>query len=180
MTDLTPYFAGILEALGRPVMKAHHAPPGGEDIGGDHFDGGEFAPGDATLDLGIVKRFIDNPEGEIQVMEIPSWIATAIGARVQQVVFSAESMKKNKREHPDLQVGEYALLPRLNGASRHAIVIQDQDHACVVIQEQGRRYLVAIKATQTGGAAFVTSFHRLDDPKELGRKLKRGRILPPP
>ena len=42
MTDLTPFFAGILEALGRPVAKAQiHAPKGARNAEGDLI-GGRF------------------------------------------------------------------------------------------------------------------------------------------
>jgi hypothetical protein len=45
MTDLTPYFAGILEALCRPVAKAqHHLPKGSSGPDGKHI-GGQFAAG---------------------------------------------------------------------------------------------------------------------------------------
>jgi hypothetical protein len=171
MSDLTPYFAGVLEALGRPVAKAF-------DPKEPRDDAGRWIA--SPLPLETVKAFMANPKGELPVMKIPGWIATAIGAKTRQVVFSAESMAKNLREHPELEAEEYALLPRLNGNSPGALVIQDRDNACVVIQENGRRYLAAIKATQSGESVFATSFHRLEHPEDLVRKLRRGRIIPPP
>lgn len=43
-SPISPLFAGILEQLGRPLAKAHHAHKGGEDDGGKHYKGGQFAP----------------------------------------------------------------------------------------------------------------------------------------
>ena len=133
-----------------------------------------------TLPIDPLSRFILDPSGEMLVMTIPEWLCAAIGASTSLVYFSAASMEKNTRNHPDLTVEEYAVLPAMNGTSENAIVIQDRHNACVVIQNLGRSYLVAIKATKSGESVFVTSFHRIDDESEIQRKLRRGhRIVPP-
>jgi len=132
------------------------------------------------LPIGQLTSFIRAPIGELHVMTIPDWLGAAIGARTRLVVFSAASMEKNKRRHPDLTVEEYATLPGMNGTSVNALIIQDRHNACVVIQNFGRRYLVAIKASQSGESVFVSSFHRIDDEAEIQRKLKRGHLIVPP
>lgn len=159
MADSNPFLADVLEPLHHPEAKAQKVP---------------------TLPLEPLQAFIENPQGVFPVLEIPGWLASAIGAKGRHAVFSAESMDKNKREHPELTLEEYALLPRLNGASPDALVIQDRANACVVIQEHGRRYLASIKVTKSGETLFVTTFHRLDDLEELARKQRRGRIIRPP
>lgn len=136
--------------------------------------------GPTPMLIETLRNFIESPRGEHLAMAIPDWIASAIGAKGRVVVFSADSMVKNKREHPEMAAEEYALLPCLNGDSPDALVIQDRPNACVIIQEHGRRYLVALKATQSGESIFLTSFHQMKDRRDIERKLRRGHLLVPP
>jgi hypothetical protein len=138
------------------------------------------ASADGTVPINPLRNFIQTPAGEIHVMTIPVWLSAAIGARTSTVLFSAASMEKNIRHHPDLTVEDYAILPSMNGTSADALIIQDRHNACVIVQDHGRRYLVAIKTTNSGESVFVSSFHRIDDDAEVKRKLKRGHQLVPP
>lgn len=109
------------------------------------------------ISSGALADFVRDPRGAMPVMPISPEIARAVGAQVSVALLSDETMLKQKRHHPELTVDDYLLLPEI--ALDPTVVIQDGDTSVVIVKVgQDRWRHVALKATRTGKAAFVTSY----------------------
>lgn len=88
-------------------------------------------------------------------------------------LLSPQTFAKNRNHHPDVAITDYLRIDlMLNQAE---VVFMDGAKTVVVIEEAGVSWLVALKATQTGKALFVTSF-RKTHAGDVARK-KRSSVL---
>ncbi|MDO8933059.1 MAG: phage minor head protein [Rhodocyclaceae bacterium] len=86
------------------------------------------------------------------------------------VRLSAATMAKQATEHPEIAAAEYRYV---QDALARGQAVQEGDKAMLfLLEEEG--YVTVIKATQTGRAAFMTSFRRLSsDAAKRDREIKR-------
>ncbi len=127
----------------------------------------------------LFARWFAEPAGAFPLARISDAHAARIGAEVRIAEISAETARKQKREHPELSVLEYGTAQRvIDGATE---IIQDGPTSMVFILaepgDSGR--VLVVKATRTGRGLFVTSFRRLssrevDRDRELKRLRNRG------
>ena len=100
-------------------------------------------------------------------------LCQAIHATTHAVLLSKETVVKQKKEHSDLTLEHYRLIP---DAIRHGLVIHERARPdCLTIcynRREGERYVVALKGASSG-AIFVTSFHKMR-PRQIRSFLKRG------
>lgn len=103
----------------------------------------------------------------------------AIGATTRHVLLSPETMAKQRRNHPDITLDHYLVLPV---ALRQAAVLQDTARSLVLVHEDSVRHMthfkVAIKATACGREMYVVSFHCLR-PREVQRVFGRHPLIRP-
>jgi len=117
-----------------------------------------------------------NPTGKFPVGSIPETDATMIGARVRTLHLSAETAEKQKKNHPEIEAGEYA---QVQDAVSTGLRVQDGPSTLFYILEKPQGYVVVVKSTRTGESLFLTSFRRLsaDEAKrdaEIRRLLRRA------
>lgn len=105
------------------------------------------------------------------IADLPSEYATKIGMTGTAVFLSRATLEKNIAHHPDVVTADYVRLPLL--ISKPDMVIQDGERTLVATKDVDGLWLAAIKSTQTGQAAFVTSFRRTTE-RDIARKLKHG------
>lgn len=127
------------------------------------------------------KAFHANPQGEWPIAKLPAADAHAIGSQTATVLLSAESMRKQKNEHPELTPEEYAFAQTaIDGGTK----VKDSAHSLVYILEEAGAdaggYVTVVKATRTGETVFLTSLRRLSrdegvKDREVRRLLERGR-----
>ncbi|MBW8320126.1 MAG: minor capsid protein [Arenimonas sp.] len=116
-------------------------------------------------------RFVAKPEGTMPVMPIPPQIGDALGTPARVALLSSETMQKQLRNHPELTLADYRLLPSIG--ANPTIVFQDGPNTVVLVKATGGRWwYVAAKATKTAKAAFVTSFRFAKD-ENIRRLLSR-------
>lgn len=129
-------------------------------------------------------HFADIVEGRAEGTAPVGWLdaalASALGTRVRRVDLSSDTMTKQRGElegtpgHPELAPEEYRLLPEL---VRSATAVRDREHALLLIGAAGgRTYRVAVKATDDGSAAFVTSLTRMRS-RDAARRIGRGDVV---
>lgn len=169
---------GVDPSFDYNVGKAHLR--GAEQALVSALSAGDAAAAQRTLEEAVAGEgfsdFLRSPDrhGFYPVMLIDESIGRRIGAKTRVVRISAETMHKQDREHPDLTEAHYRALP-LIGADPD-LVIQQNDKTLYMIR-QGDHWLVAVvKATQTGKAAFVTSF-RGTNRFDVGNLTRRGRVI---
>lgn len=98
--------------------------------------------------------------------------AQRIGAQTTVVNLSAETVKKQIREHPEVQPAEYR---NIQTAIQEGWVVQDSANTLIyVLESEG--YVSVVKSTKTGKGLFITSFRRLSSQQaKRDEELKRLR-----
>lgn len=131
------------------------------------------------LASGEFERFVRAPEGAMPIGILPDDFAAPIGAaeKARAVALSADTMRKQIREHGELTAEDYRRLPAL--IAEPAIVLQDADRSLVMLSEVGGRWwYVVIKSTASGQGLFVSSY-RVQPAERIARLLSRpgARVL---
>jgi hypothetical protein len=95
-----------------------------------------------------------------------------MGLQTDVVRLSAVTMAKQAKEHPEIAADEYR---HVQDAFARGRAIQEADKAMLfLLEEEG--YVTVVKATQTGRAAFMTSFRRLSS-RQVKRNEEIRRLL---
>jgi len=123
------------------------------------------------------KAFHAKPQGDWPIAKLPPEDAKAIGSRTATVLLSADTMKKQLREHAELAPEEYE---KAQVAIDAGSKVQDSPTSLVyILEETGKGaggYVTVVKATHTGKAAFLTSLRRLSR-DEVKRDMEIQRLL---
>lgn len=118
----------------------------------------------------------EKPVGNWPIGVLPAAQMAALGVETDVVRLSAETMLKQLRTHPEILADEYR---HVQDALDRGLAIQDSDKALLfLLEDEG--YVTVVKATQSGRAAFMTSFRRLSSEaakreREVQRLLKKGK-----
>lgn len=121
-------------------------------------------------------RFYARPEGNWPIGVLRQEHAGLIGATGSPVVqLSAETMRKQIREHKDLAAAEYA---RVQDALDRGQAVQDTPRSLIFLLEEetgeSGGYVTVVKATATGRTVFLSSLRRLSrDAGEKDREVRR-------
>lgn len=118
------------------------------------------------------ERWIEEPSGAYPVMVVPEVARQALRARPRVAVLSAESLQKNRRNHPDLSIEDYRYLPLAGEQPR--LIIQDSKTSVVIVSRAGKLHWTVLKATRTGLGMFVTSVRRTG-PADVAALRRRAR-----
>lgn len=126
----------------------------------------------------IFARWFDAPEGEFPLVRVPDAAALWLGTETRTAKLSAETALKQKREHPEISILEYAMAQSVVDSATE--VIEDGATAMIFIQAEpgATGHVLVVKATRSGKGLFVTSFRRLsrrdaDRDRELARLRKK-------
>lgn len=125
---------------------------------------------------GVLDSWLAKPDGDFPLAVLPDADLSAIGAKNRTVRFSADTAAKQIKVHPEITSAEYAKAQDVVDRGQR---IQDSASSLVYVLENADGYVMAVKATATGEAVFMTSFRRLskDQAKrdaELRRLLKKA------
>ncbi|MGB1271499.1 MAG: phage minor head protein [Endozoicomonas sp.] len=113
------------------------------------------------------KRWYDQPEGNFPVGVMSHSDRQRIGAEVQTVELSRDTLGKQRREHPERSASEYRTVQQALDRGR---VVQEGKSLIYVLESEG--YVAVVKATRTGKGLFITSLRRFS-----GDEIKRDREL---
>ena len=111
---------------------------------------------------------------EMPVLRLPDAAAAAIGAKRQVAVMSAETLMKNKANHPELTLEDYRHLPELG--EDPTVIVQDGENTVVIVRRGEKIYWGAVKATQSRESNFVTSY-RLTRDHNIRLLLQKGKVV---
>lgn len=101
--------------------------------------------------------FLSKPVGNYPVASIDAALKQQINAKQNTVLISAETMTKQRRNHPELTDDEYRLLPDVINTG--AVIQQGAQHI-VIFNDNDRRYRAEVRTTSSGDENHVVSFHR--------------------
>ena len=105
------------------------------------------------------------PQGNWPLARLADADAAAIGARTRIAVLSAETMAKQRREHPELTRADYAAVQTTIATAQHRWTDIDPrsgtQSRLFAYEDSEAGHVVVVKATLTGMGLFVTSLRRL-------------------
>lgn len=118
--------------------------------------------------------WFEAPDGVWPLVRLPKDDAALVGAKMTVADLSADTVTKQKREHPELTALEYTTAQTV--VDNPTAKIPDQDGLSMIYVQEvdaGGRVLV-VKATKTGKGLWVTSLRRLSrDEAKRDREVRR-------
>jgi len=97
-----------------------------------------------------------------------------VGAKAQTVLLSADTLRKNKTNHPEIKLAEYQTVQQLLDAAQ--LVVKEKEFTLVFIKRGDALYQAVIKATSSGQALFLTSL-RVSSLEDAARMRRRGEVV---
>lgn len=165
------------------VDPAFHYPPGGRRAGlVDHLSSRverlapDLRPAAARAIAGdAFASWMKKPAGDWPIGVLPPAHVAALAVESDVVRLSADTMEKQLRQHPEITADEYRFV---QDAFDRGVPIQEAERVMLFLLEEAG-YVTVVKATQTGRAAFLTSFRRLSSEaakreREVERLLKKA------
>lgn len=133
-----------------------------------------------AVENGLFAAWRTKPDGDWPLVRIPDEDAKAIGAQSTVGQLSAETMRKQDREPPELTDEEYAAAQDV--IDRRTGKVKDGPRSMIYIHEAAdgeTGYVLVVKATVSGEGTWVTSYRRLSRraayrDREIRRLLERG------
>lgn len=95
-------------------------------------------------------------------------------SQTQVIKLSGETLIKNLKNHPDLDITDYYKIPYI--ISEAELIIEDGNRRIVMIKKNNKYYYAVVKTTKTGRALFLTSF-RKTNAENIEEIKKRGKVL---
>jgi len=117
--------------------------------------------------------FLREPVNEYPVASLDNDLKRRLSAKQNAVLLSADTLAKQRRNHPELTDAEYRLLPDI--INKGAVIAQDNQRVVFFAHEQ-RLYKAVVKATRAGDELYVVSFHRADS-RDYDREANRGIVI---
>lgn len=117
--------------------------------------------------------FLQKPVGNYPVASVDAELKQRLNAKQNTVLLSAETLNKQRRNHPELTDNEYRLLPDL---INEGAVIEQDNQRVVFFRRNSRLYKAVVKTTKSGREIYLVSFHRADI-RDFDREKNRGRLL---
>jgi len=129
------------------------------------------------VDSDVFQRWLDAPQGNFSLVVLLAADA-AIGVKSLVGQLSPQTLRKQKGHPPELTAAEYAEAQR--AIQQPTYKIQDTPVSLIYVLDvptgAAGSYVLVVKATQTGNAAFVSSYRRLSREQAL-RDIEIARLL---
>jgi hypothetical protein len=127
----------------------------------------------STVQSASFQQWMDKPAGNHPVGVLDKALQEQIKAKQKTVLFSPESINKQKEKHPELTFADYSLLPEMFAKGE---VITQGDLKLIFFMKQGKLYKAVVKATADGAENYLVTFF-ITDSKEMERALKNGKKI---
>lgn len=119
--------------------------------------------------------FYKNPQGYFAIGVVDDRIKQALKTETSLCCLSDETLLKNQKHHPDLQLDDYM---QINGILKdYDTLVQDSEKSVVAIKKVAdKNYWLAVKVTRNGKEIFTQTFH-LTRQNDIKRLLGKGNRL---
>ncbi len=117
-------------------------------------------PGADAVAPVVLKRFLDDPHGAVQVGKLGHEANAYLGTGHAPVLLSAETMAKQVAKHPEIEGKDYEALEQLL-ARPELMLVERVRHIRLAARVGGRVLTVVVKRTGDGHENYVTSFHAM-------------------
>jgi hypothetical protein len=113
------------------------------------------------------KRWFDAPSGNFVMGSLPPRIRELLGAKSDALIFSQETLAKQKGSHPDISAKVY--VGALNKIWDCTETYPDgPNHIRAIVKTGGKSYRLVLKATQDRTEVYLASLYRQRE-KDLRR-----------
>ncbi|KXF92096.1 phage minor head protein [Phaeobacter inhibens] len=131
------------------------------------------------LQGGPFEAWFEDPKGNWPLARLSDQDAEAIGAHRRVADISADTARKQRREHPELTATDYAMAQATVSEATHRIKDGPRSLIFVRIPENDQGHVLVVKTTKSGQGLFVTSIRRLSRDEAtrdrlIRRLLRRG------
>jgi hypothetical protein len=122
------------------------------------------------------KEFVDwfgNPEGDFVMANLPPHIKELLRAKSDALVFSYETLVKQKSNHPEIAAEDYVSV--LNGIPGCGEIYRTRDYHVGLVVKDRQAWAVILKTTKDYAESYMVSLHRLNkDTLVALRKMSRA------
>ena len=130
-------------------------------------------PGKTAVPPEVLRRFIEKPDGAVQIGVLPKDLAASIGARHPTVLLSAETFQKQVVNHSELTQAAYEAAEQL--IAKPLAVFENRDkHLRLLGVVDGQALTAVVKRTSAGDSFYLQSFHYVNAKtvRQFGRQFK--------
>ncbi len=113
------------------------------------------------------------PDSRFVIAALDENLKGRLKAKQKAVLLSEATLVKQKRNHPELKLDEYQLIPEVIAKGK---VIQAGEQNLYFYAVHGRLYKVVVKRTEDRQENYLTTFHRKSI-KQLNSELAKGKLL---
>ena len=102
-------------------------------------------------------------------------IKQALKTETSLCCLSDETLLKNQKHHPDLQLDDYLQINKV--LQDYDILVQDTEKTVVAVKKiSGKNYWLAVKVTRNGKEIFTQTYHLAED-RQLRKLITKGTRL---
>jgi hypothetical protein len=123
--------------------------------------------------LDAIRAFLENPAGKVWVGQLHETARMAVAADAPDVFLSADTLAKQRREHPEMTASEYLLLPAV--LQTPDLALQWEDLRFAVLRAGPRELVAVVKSTVERHELCVVSFRRTER-KDVRRMLRKANL----
>lgn len=130
----------------------------------------ELAKQESVVDPDRFKKWFRYPKNDFDIANTTGRMKKALDTKAATIRISAQTLKKQKAHHPELEWYEYLLLHSM--FAQPLLMVKDGERTIVAVKSfyEEDYYYAALKATSTGKAVFITSFRKTKEIDSLERK----------
>lgn len=117
----------------------------------------------------------DKVKGWVPVAMLPEDLAAGLGAKTRVVHMTDQSAAKQRINHPELVLEDYANFADMLGDAR--VVHQRSRHVALVSRDDDLPWIAVLKTARDGSEVFLVTFYRAASSRYVRRLLARGEML---
>jgi len=120
----------------------------------------------------IFGRWREDPQGNIPVAVMDDETRDLMGAQMQTIYLSAETMAKQERDskHPDLSNEDYCLIPEIISKGE---IFRQTDERIVFFRTHDRRFRAAVKTTKNGRENYLVHLQEITKERDYRSAVKK-------
>jgi hypothetical protein len=119
-------------------------------------------------------EWFDDPKGNFVIDDLPPYIKEALGTQADSLIFSTDTLTKQKEHHPKISPEEYVRVLNKIG-NRDVEMYQTKDRHVDVVIVDGQYWAAIIKTTEYRHENYLVSLYRLNE-QSIVQFRKRKRI----
>jgi hypothetical protein len=128
-----------------------------------------------NVDKEAFSKWFNDPQGNFVIDGLPPHIKEALGTQADSLIFSADTLAKQKEHHWKISPEEYVkVLNKIN--DRNVEMYRDGECKIALLIKDEAWYRTILKATHDRMEVYMVSLHKINQDHSLIQARKRPRI----